>query len=356
MSQPANRKSKVRMSHQRDPGERMLLEFQARDAWNQRNYGAAQKLAEQWAAMSSAHHEDESWWNASFLVSECLRKQDLMDESRKIADQLAAHPLTQQSVALQARVFTLRAFAAQGSGDLTTAVSAARSAAAAALTEPVHSAIAIEAQNALIASLAESVLLEDAWRECLVLADLLRKDPDNRYAGQSYWAIGNVAFLLTHITEGVAYHQEAAKNLSPTNDLDLWARFNHGSAQVRLAAGVVEPETLECIERAELANSIVGGTERDRLELKLTRAHWLVLTGQYDAAIEKLNEIIEQKHLLASHVAAQAHLLLGRALAALGNGGSAVADLELSEDLFLQSGAEDRASSARALIDSIQGQ
>lgn len=306
--------------------------------------------------MSSADHEEESWWNASFLVSECLRKQDLMDESREVADQLAAHPLTQQSVALQARVFTLRAFAAQGSGDLTTAVAEARSAASAALTEPVHSAIAIEAQNALIASLAESVLLEDAWKECLVLAGLLSTESNSQTSGLGYWAIGNVAFLLGRITEGVAYHQQAAKNLSPTNDLDLWARFNHGSAQVRLAAGVIAPETLECIERAELANSIVGGTERDRLELKLTRAHWFVLTGQFDAAVEKLDTIIAHKHLLASHVAGQAYLLLGRALSALGDSGKAIADLELSEELFLQSGADDRASTARALIDSIQGQ
>jgi hypothetical protein len=343
------------MSHQHDPGERMLLEFQARDAWNQRNYAAAQKLAEQWAAMSSAHHEEESWWNASFLVSECLRKQDLMNESMAVADELANHPLTQQSVALQARVFTLRAFALQGSGDLAAAVSAARSAATAALTEPIHRAIAIEAQNALIASLAESVLLEDAWRECLVLAELLSAEPNSQTSGLGYWAIGNVAFLLKHITEGVAYHQQAAKNLSPTNDLDLWARFNRGSAQFRLTAGLIEPETLECIERAELASSIVGGTQRDQLELRLNRAQWLVLTGQFDAAVEQLSAIIDQKHLLAKHIAAQAHFLLGQAQSASSRDTEAIANLEESEDLFLESGAEDRASAARTLIHSLQG-
>ncbi|MDN4611248.1 hypothetical protein [Arthrobacter burdickii] len=344
------------MSHQHDPGERMLLEFQARDAWNQRNYAAAQKLAEQWAAMSSANHEEESWWNASFLVAECLRKQDLMNESLEVADELANHPLTQQSVALQARIFTLRAFALQGTGDLATAVEAARRAVSEALLEPIHNTIAIEAQNALIAVLAESGLLESAWSECRILADLLDKDPENTYSGQSYWAIGNVAFLLKNITEGVSYHELAAKTLSPTNDLDLWARFNRGSADFRLAAGVIEPETLECIERAELASSIVGGTERDRLELKLIRAQWLVLTGQFEAAVENLAEITARKHLLASHVAAQAHFLLGQAQSGRGSAADAIADLELSEDLFLQSGAEDRASSARALIVSIQGQ
>lgn len=342
------------MSHQGDSGQRMLLEFRARDAWNQRDYVGAQKLAEQWAALSLSDTEEEGWWNASFLAAECLRKQGLMSESRQVAETLEAHRLTHESAALRARVLTLRAFALQGSGDLTSAVRVARRAVAEALIEPDHNAIAIEAQNALIAALAESGMLEDAWRESLILAELLQRDPDNKYAGQSYWAIGNVAFLLKRITEGVSYHQLAAKTLSPTNDLDLWARFNHGSAQIRLAAGVIEPETLECIERAELANTIVGGTDRDRVELKLTRAHWLVLTGQFDSAVEQLATIIDQKHLLAVHTAAQAHFLLGQALSARGVDADAISNLELSEELFLQSGAEDRASMATALARSIK--
>ncbi len=185
--------------------------------------------------------------------------------------------------------------------------------------------------------------------------DLLKSQPDLKYAGQSYWAIGNVAFLMQHVDQGVAYHQLAAQSLSPSNDLDLWARFNRASASLRLTAGVVEPETLECIERAELASSIVGGTERDRLELRLTRGQWLVLTGQFDAAIAPLTEIIGKKDLLATHMAAQAHFLLGQALSERAGATGAVSNFEASEDLFLQSGAEDRASTARALIEAIKG-
>ncbi|WP_104117981.1 hypothetical protein [Arthrobacter sp. B1805] len=337
-------------------GQRLLLELRARDAWNQRDYTGAQKLAEELAAAALEGGDDLGWWNATFLIGECLRKQGLMEESRFVADELAGHPLTRRSRALSARVFTLRAFALQGTGDLATAVEAARRAVAEARLEPDHNAIVIEAQNALIAALAESGQLEDAWTECRNLAGLLDENPDNKYAGQSYWAIGNVAFLLKHITEGVSYHELAAKTLSPTNDLDLWARFNRGSADFRLAAGVIEPETLECIERAELASSIVGGTERDRLELKLIRAQWLVLTGQFEASIDQLSEVIAHQDLLATHVAAQAHFLQGQALSARTSNAEAAVHLEESEQLFLRSGARERAATARALLDTLREQ
>lgn len=343
------------MTYREAAGQRLLLELRARDAWNQRDYVGAQKLAEELAVAALEDADELGWWNATFLIGECLRKQGLMEESRSVADELAAHSLTARSKALGARVSTLRAFALQGSGDLATAVQAARAAIRDAEAAPDQVTIRVEAQNALIAALAESGKLEEAWKECLVLAELLSAESNSQTSGLGYWAIGNVAFLLKHISEGVGYHQLAAKNLSPTNDLDLWARFNRGSADFRLAAGVIEPETLECIERAELASSIVGGTERDRLELKLIRAQWLVLTGQFEAAVEQLTEIILHKRLLASHVAAQAHFLLGQARSARGSDTDAIANLELSEKLFLQSGAEDRASTARALIHSMRG-
>lgn len=335
-------------------GEQLMLELQARDAWNQRDYMKAQSLAEQVAAAAAACDDQGGWWNAIFLVSEALRKQGRMDDSRAIAEKLGVHELTRASEALSARVSTLRSFALQGSGDLALAVKSAREAVSFTSELAEHKGIRIEALNALIAALADSDQLSEAWQECLKLADLLSTEPSSQTTGLGYWAIGNVAFLLERISEGVSYHELAAKNLSPSNDLDLWARFNRASASLRLTAGVTEPETLECIERAEMAGSIVGGTERDRLELILTRAQWLVLTGQFDAAVEHLTSVVERKHLLASHIAAQAHFLLGQALTTRSGDAEAILNLEKSEDLFLQSGAEDRASTARALIRSLQ--
>ncbi len=342
------------MQSQNAPGQRLLLELQARDAWNQRDYRSAQQLAEQLAEAASDNGDELAWWNAKFLVSESLRKQGLMQEARDIAGSLAQNNVTKGSRALHARVSTLRAFALQGCGQLAEAISAALQAVDDAESLVDQASIEIEARNALIAALAESGRIEDAWEQCSLLAAVLRRDPDSKYAGQSYWAIGNVAFLLKHVTDGVSYHQLAAKNLSPTNDLDLWARFNRASAALRLTAGVVEPETLECIERAELASSIVGGTERDRLELSLTRAQWLILTGQRDAAVDQLITIINSQHLLATHTAAEAHFLLGQALASGTNSDDAVMHLRTSETLFLQSGAQERASTAQELVNKLR--
>lgn len=342
------------MTYKEASGQRLLLELRARDAWNQRDYDGAQRLAEELAGAAEANGEEEAWWNAKFLVSECLRKRGFMNESWSVADLLSVHPLTRTSKALSARVATLVAFALQGSGELASAVSAAHRAVNDAASEPDQTSIEIEARNALIAALAESDQLDEAWEQCILLSDILSREPGSKYAGQSYWAIGNVAFLLKRITEGVTYHQLAAKSLSPTNDLDLWARFNRASASLRLTAGVIEPETLECIERAELASSIVGGTERDKLELSLTRAQWLVLTGQFDAAVEQLAVIIDNKQLLAIHTAAEAYFLLGQAQSGQDRDDDALSSLEASEELFLQAGAQDRAATARTLIDSIR--
>ncbi|MHA7207567.1 hypothetical protein [Arthrobacter sp. MDT1-65] len=342
------------MTYKEAAGERLLLELRARDAWDQRDYVAGQHLAEELAAAARDAGDELGWWNATFLISECLRKQGLVHEARGVADVLAEHHLTAQSKALGARVSTLLSLALQGTGELAPAVAAARQAVVDASGNVDDVKVEVGARNALIAALADSDQLELAWQECLALDALLRPEPSSQTTGMAFWAIGNVAFLLGHIPEGVSYHGLAAKNLSPSNDLDLWARFNRASAALRLKAGVVAPETLECIERAELASSIVGGTERDRLELKLTRGQWLVLTGQYDAAIEQLKGVIGQKQLLATHTAADAHFLLGQALSARGDTTRADANFRVSEGLFLQSGAKDRASAARALVHGAQ--
>ncbi|WP_043446722.1 hypothetical protein [Arthrobacter sp. L77] len=342
------------MTYQEAAGQRLLMELRAREAWSQRDYITAQNLAQELAASALADSDDLGWWNATFLVAETLRKQGLMQESRAVAETLAGHALTVESQALSARVSTILSLALQGCGDLTAAVTAAQQAVDDASGEVDDVGVLVGARNALIAALADSDQLDSAWQECQALDALLRSEPLSQTTGVGYWAIGNVAFLLKHIPQGVEYHGRAAKALSPTNDLDLWARFNRASASLRLTAGVIEPETLECIERAELASSIVGGSERDCLELSLTRAQWLVLTGQVEASVTLLRSIVEKKRLLATHMAAQAHFLLGQALSAHGGDSGAISNLEASEGLFLQSGAEDSASTARALIDSIR--
>jgi tetratricopeptide (TPR) repeat protein len=168
----------------------------------------------------------------------------------------------------------------------------------------------------------------------------------SQLAGEVAWVIGNVAFMRHDYTEGIRHHERAAKLLSPANDIDLWARFNKASAAVRLSSGIVEPETLSAIERAELALSIVGGNKTDQLEVAFIRARWLYLTGDIVAAVQKLREIHAERSALAKHTAGEVSLLLGKSLKAAGESEEALALLQEAQKEFSAAGAQDRVQQA----------
>jgi hypothetical protein len=113
-----------------------------------------------------------------------------------------------------------------------------------------------------------------------------------------------------------------------------------------LSAGIVEPETLSSIERAELAFSIVGGTKSDELEVAFIRARWLYLTGDIVAAVEKLREIHGERDVLAKHTAGEVSLLLGKSLKAAGESDEALTYLEEAQKAFSAAGAADRVQQA----------
>ena len=95
---------------------------------------------------------------------------------------------------------------------------------------------------------------------CLDLADIVSAEVDDQLVGKAYWVIGNVAFLCNKVEEGLRYHELAAATFSPARNLDVWAKFNKASAAMRLAADVADADTLRCIERAELATDVIGGS------------------------------------------------------------------------------------------------
>ena len=177
---------------------------------------------------------------------------------------------------------------------------------------PKGSTLIIGALRALIGALAESGRLDEAWKYCQDMNEQMDEHSMSQLAGEVAWVIGNVAFMRHDYPEGIKHHERAAKLLSPANDIELWARFNKASAAVRLSSGIVEPETLSAIERAELALSIVGGNKTDQLEVAFIRARWLYLTGDIVAAVEKLREIHAERDALARHTAGEVSLLLGK--------------------------------------------
>ncbi len=339
-----------------DSGEQVFLELRARDAWAQRDYESARLIAAEAQRAAQQNNDDSIWWNMAFLQTECLKKEGNFKEAEESARELQLHPFTSRFPELSARVSTFLSDTLLGRGNLEAALAEARSAVSAAADAKNSQELRIRAQHALIAALAESDQIDDAWEQCLKLGELVTQETNSQTAGKAYWVIGNVAYLRRDPARGTDYHRRAAGNLSPSNDLDLWARFNRASAALRLAGGVVEPETLECIERAEMAASIVGGSERDQLELSLTRAHWLLLTRQYDAAIERLRPICEaSSSLLATQTAAEAHMLLGQALAQSGDFLEGMFQLEKSQELFHQSGSPEREAHVGNLITELEG-
>ncbi len=199
---------------------------------------------------------------------------------------------------------------------------------------PKGSTLIIGALRALIGALAESGRLDEAWTYCQAMNDQMDDQSISQLAGEVAWVIGNVAFMRHDYPEGIKYHERAAKLLSPANDIELWARFNKASAAVRLSSGIVEPETLSAIERAELALSIVGGNKTDQLEVAFIRARWLYLTGDIPAAVEKLREIHAERKALARHTAGEVSLLLGKSLKAAGESVEALVLLEEAQKEF----------------------
>ena len=326
--------------------EYVLAGLYARQAWDLRDYPLAASHAASAAQIALEGRNTSAWWNMSYMQAECLLKHGDLLECRQLTERLLEHPMAKESAGLGARARQMLAVVYQRQGQLTAAVDLATDAVAVAQQLPRGSIITVGAYRALIGALAESGRLDDAWKYCQDLLKQVDEDAMTQLAGEVAWVVGNVAFMRHDYSEGVKHHERAARLLSPANDIELWARFNKASAAVRLSSGIVEPETLAAIERAELAFSIVSGTKSDELEVAFIRARWLYLTGDIVAAVEKLRAIHAERSELAKHTAGEVSLLLGKSLKAAGDADEALVHLEEAQKAFIAAGAQDRVQQA----------
>ncbi len=326
--------------------EYVLAGLYARQAWDLRDYPLAATHAATAAQIALEGKNTSAWWNMTYMQAECLIKQGNWQECQKIMQHLLEHPMATESVGLGVRARQMLAGICQGQGQLSTAVDHAMEAVKLCAKLPRGSTLIIGAHRALIGALAESGRLDEAWKFCQDMNDQVDEHSMSQLAGEVAWVIGNVAFMRHDYAEGIKYHERAARMLSPANDIELWARFNKASAAVRLSSGIVEPETLSSIERAELALSIVGGNKTDQLEVAFIRARWLYLTGDIVAAINKLREIHAESDALAKHTAGEVSLLLGKSLKAAGESDEALVYLEEAQNAFSAAGASDRVQQA----------
>lgn len=326
----------------------VAAELQARDLRENHDFGEAASSAQTAADIAMRDGDVESWRLMTFFRAECLLAAGQFEDCADVATSLIEQTHT-TSTQLIAQVHILRAKAHQGTGLLESAAAEAR-AAAEMTTEEADVEINVKARQALIAALADSGKIEEAWVESLIMADSVAAEVDDQLLGKAYWVIGNVAFLCNKVREGLHYHELAAETLSPARNLDVWAKFNKASAAMRLAADVADSDTLRCIERAELATDVIGGSEDDHILLRLNRGHWNYLAGDMKTAIELLEAVCADADKTVPQILGEACLLLGRAYSATGDQEQAAAYLLQAAEHFEMAGAPQRADQAREYL------
>lgn len=331
----------------------ILNEYKARQLWERREYVDAIEHTRSAAETAAARSDEAGWWRMTYLLAECQRELGLIDECVKTTKLLSDHRLTLEDPELAAKAKALRSAGLRSLGQLPEALKVAREAAL-EFPETGHGSRGKhEAQQVLVAVLAETGNLEDAWREAQTLASMVDDATEPEKAGKSYWVVGNVAFLSGRNQEGAKYHDLAATRISPSNDVNLWAHFNKASAFMRLTANLVEPETLQCIERAEMAISVSKGTLQDELDIDVIRAHWRYLTGDIAEAKAQMDRTMMHANVMSPLSEGDARLLYARILHANGNTAAAVQEATSSVTMFDEVGSIVRADLARNFLSEI---
>ncbi|MBD8043054.1 hypothetical protein H9638_04430 [Arthrobacter sp. Sa2BUA2] len=329
----------------------ILNEYKARQLWEQREYDAAMAHTRRAADTAASRGDDDGWWRMTYLLAECQRELGLIDDYVETAKMLEGHSIALREPELAAKAKALKSAGLRSLGQLPEALEIAREAALDFPETGYGSRGKLEAQQVLMAVLAESGHLEDAWHESVVLAGMVDQGTAPDKAGRAYWSIGNVAFLLGRNNEATHYHRLAADSLSLSHDVSLWALFNKASAFMRLTANLMEPETLQCIERAEMAISISGGNRQDELDIMIIRAHWRYLTGEVAAAREQMAKVMEDAGSLSPLSEGDARLLYARILNDDGAANAALMQARASVELFDAAGAVMRADQSRKFLE-----
>ena len=328
-------------------------ELRAREHRDNHDFAEAAKSARKAAKIAGDEGDFSSWWTMTYFTAESLLADTDFEGCAETASALMAEP-QRISAPSRAQVHILMAKAHQGFGLLESAASEAKAAVELTIDESDVD-INVKARQALIAALADSGKLTDAWTQSKELASVISDELDEQLAGKAYWVIGNVAFLCDKIEEGLRYHELASTTFSPARDLNIWAKFNKASAAMRLSASVADADTLRCIERAELATDVIGGSVHDYMLLKLNRAHWSLLAGEHQAAIDILEDLCRVEDLLTPQRSGEACLLLGRAYAATDDKAKSREWLLKSAHYFDAAGAPHRAQQTRDFLRSELG-
>lgn len=335
-----------------DHNQRTLVnEYRSQQAKGRRDYTAAIEFAAVARESAIGAGDDRGYSRLSINIALLQFDLGLIDECIHTIEALLAHPAMNEYPESAVRARAILSQALRSKGDNGSALVVAEDAAS---VLPDHSREArLQLHHSLVPALAEEGETEAAWSEALVLESLIGPESGAKVLGTSYWIIGNVGFLSGRIEEGRKFHAQAATALGSLGDVNLWALFNKASANLRLEVGLVEPETLECIERAEVAISVAGGNEGDRLEILLTRAHWEYAVGNCSVAESKLQHVAVKSEDLFPYIRAQSLEVLAGCLFKLDRNEESLSTARECERIYEALGATVRASQARVLIETI---
>ena len=331
----------------------ILNEYRAQQAQERRNYQEAILFSQAAAAAASAGDDDWGFCRMKFSIATLQYELGLLDESVATSRQLVGSAAISAFPDLQSKAKVLLSRALQNQGGMEEALSVARDASSDVEKDADDASFdaRISSQHGLVAALAEQGDLDAAWTEAMKLEEMVRSDASPRVAGMANWTIGNVGFMAGRNGEGLEYHKRASRDLASLNDVAQWGLFNKASAAVRLQAGVIESETLECIERAEVALGITGAAESDLLELRLARGRWELEIGNLRAAETLSRQVATDASMLYPFLKARALQLLALSLAAAGQRDKAIEAGRDSERLFEEVGAAIMAAETKEFVD-----
>lgn len=329
----------------------LLNEYKAKQAKEERDYPRA--IDYMLLARDGALEAGDDWGYCRLTMEAALLEFDLglLDECIQRLEELLQHPAIANAQEAASRARGILSHALREKGDTERALIFAEDALDVVPEQSRELRLAL--QLSLVSSLAEEGEYESAWREALILEKIVGPELGSKVMGNSYWAIGNAGFLSGRIQEGRKFHELAASSLALMGDVNIWALFNKASAHLRLDAGLADSETLEFIERAEVAISVADGNQADVLEILLARAHWELATGSLSVAEQKLRDVATRAQRTFPYIRGQALQLLVGCLRALDRDAEALENALECKEIFQEAGAKLRLSKIEETIEAL---
>ena len=329
----------------------LVNEYRAQQAKAAHDYEEAIRYSA--IARDAALGQDDKWafFRSSFNIAHYEYALGRMDDCIRTVEALVGHPTITEYPELIAQGRILLAHALQDSGASERAFVAVEQ--ASSVITDKSGQLRLKAQFSVVSTLAEKGEVEAAWREAVILDDLIGPESAAKVRGMAYWTIGNAGFMSGRVEEGKQYHLRAATALAAVGDVNLWALFNKAAANMRIEAGILDEETAEYLERAEVAISVSEGSPVEKLEILLARAHWEYATGDPGVAERSLRNVAEKARGTFPYIHAQAYQLLASCLLQLGRTEEAKRIALETEQMLEESGATERLSQMRKVLDSI---